>query len=192
MVLHVRHFLAEIGREFLTHQNYFHVLYPAHAPARPPARMPRRSERLEAIDDIDNAIESATWSLVLLPLEEEDKVLEAYIRDLELIKDMICSYRYLSRGPSGSAGRHGSNSLEAYIYKYRESAFLTLFRMHRRSFWQLVELLSEAGGQEYWCQSYDKPGHPARQIFEQIAVALYVLGGGGTGETLIAWVVVSV
>ena len=64
--------------------------------------------------------------------------------------------------------------------------------MHRRSFWQLVELLSEAGGQEYWCQSYDKPGHPARQIFEQIAVALYVLGGGGTGETLIAWVVVSV
>ena len=92
MVLHVRHFLAEIGREFLTHQNYFHVLYPAHAPARPPARMPRRSERLEAIDDIDNAIESATWSLVLLPLEEEDKVLEAYIRDLELIKDMICTY----------------------------------------------------------------------------------------------------
>ena len=89
MVLHVRHSLAEIGREFLTHQNYFHVN--SQLPC-PPARIPRRSERLEAIDDIDNAIESAEWSLVLLPLEEEDKVLEAYIRDLELIKDMICTY----------------------------------------------------------------------------------------------------
>ena len=47
--------------------------------------MPRKSERLEALEDIENATESATWSVVLLRMEEEDKVLEAHIRDLKLI-----------------------------------------------------------------------------------------------------------
>lgn len=47
--------------------------------------MPRKSEWLEALEDIENATESTTWSVVLLRMEEEDKVLEAHIRDLKLI-----------------------------------------------------------------------------------------------------------
>lgn len=62
----------------------------------------------------------------------------------------ISSQCYLSRGPHGSADRHGDNPLNTYIYEYPESAFLTLFRMHCASFWQLVELLTATARQELW------------------------------------------
>jgi len=53
--------------------------------------------------------------------------------------------------------------------------------MHRASFWQVVEILAGVGGKDYWVQS--KTRQPSRPIYQQIAAALYVLGGsGGTGE----------
>ena len=33
-----------------------------------------------------------------------------------------------------------------------DSTFRSLFRMHRASFWQLVELLTQTGGAKYWHQ----------------------------------------
>ena len=109
---------------------------------------------------------------------------------------VIASKRYISRG--GSAGRHDGDSLEGtYIRVYREDAFRRLFRMQRPSFWPLVEPLTNSGGLEYWKQKPasgpgDRPGLGARigpsggplgkdsrPIYLQIAVALYMLGGGG-------------
>ena len=58
------------------------------------------------------------------------------------IREVIISQQYLHRGDS--AGRHARSS-EEYIQHYPESAFLALFRMHRTSFWQLVNLLTQAG-----------------------------------------------
>ena len=100
-------------------------------------------------------------------------------RTLRTIKKIVDSHRYLSsRGKS--AGRHGNHdSLERYIREYPESSFRSLFRMQRASFWQLVEVLTHAGGPEYWCQNDVGRGCP-RPIYQQIAAGLYVLGGGGT------------
>ena len=55
--------------------------------------------------------------------------------------------------------------------------------MNRESFWQLVELLTQAGGAKYWHQPEAgdaAPGRPSRPIYYQVAVGLYVLGGGTT------------
>ena len=87
---------------------------------------------------------------------------------------------HLSDTYHGSAGRHGDDSLEAYIRVYPEEAFLRLFRMHRASFWQLVELLANAGGLEYWPEpGKSRAGKPPRPNYHQIAAGLYILGGGG-------------
>ena len=52
--------------------------------------------------------------------------------------------------------------------------------MHRASFWLLVDVLTDAGGDGYWGMT---PGHPSRSAYQQIAIALYMLGGGaGIGE----------
>jgi len=86
-------------------------------------------------------------------------------------------YRYLL--PRSSAEKHNINTPEIYIQNY--PTFLNLFRMHRASFWQVVEMLAGVNGKDYWVQS--KTGRPSRPIYQQIAVALYILGGGGsTGE----------
>jgi len=50
--------------------------------------------------------------------------------------------------------------------------------MHRNSFWHIVQLLTEAGGEGYWDQRGIVRGYK-RPIYQQIAVALYVLGEEG-------------
>jgi len=59
--------------------------------------------------------------------------------------DVIEGHRYLSRGDG--AGRHDSNVLDNIIYEFSEDRFLAMFRM---PFWQLVNILKDAGGRGYW------------------------------------------
>ena len=139
--------------------------------------MPRLSQKSELLEGIQTAIESTAYAYLLASSSEEDEA-EEDAGDLLIMHEAVDSERYLSRGES--AGRHGADSLEGYIHRYPESAFLSLFRMHRRAFWQLVDVLSKAGGPDYWCQSVEVRGRPARPIYQQIAVGLYVLGGGMT------------
>ena len=40
--------------------------------------------------------------------------------------------------------------------RYPDDAFLRLFRMHRASFWQLVELVTNVSGMDYWGRSQDR------------------------------------
>ena len=56
----------------------------AHNLHSPQLNMPRISERLHALNDIDAAIESAAYSLVLSPLmrSECDVLIENHIRNL--------------------------------------------------------------------------------------------------------------
>lgn len=51
--------------------------------------------------------------------------------------------------------------------------------MHRLSFWQPVDVLTQARGEGYWNTPNITFEHSARPIYQQIAVALYILGGGG-------------
>ncbi|KAF8421652.1 hypothetical protein EV426DRAFT_507333, partial [Tirmania nivea] len=86
----------------------------------------------------------------------------------------------------GSAGRHhvrGISILENLIRNYPESAFLNLFRMHRTSFWMLVDLITPMWPAEPGAKT------PPRPIYQQVAVALYVIGsvgGGGKERSRIA------
>ena len=50
--------------------------------------------------------------------------------------------------------------------------------MMPESFWALVELLESKGSGDYWHQNSvgAAGGNPGRPVFQQIAVALYVLG----------------
>jgi DDE superfamily endonuclease len=53
--------------------------------------------------------------------------------------------------------------------------------MKPESFWALVELLERKGGVDYWCQNATGDGNSSsgRPVFQQVAVALYVLGSAG-------------
>ena len=143
--------------------------------------MPRISERLQALKGIEEAVESAVVTLVISPLIQSNHAIEDRISMLFALHDSISLHRYLaSRGIS--AGRHAGNSLEAYIHEYSDTGFQALFRMPRESFWQLVQLLTNASSEAYWNQN-STAGRPARPIYQQIAVGLHTLGGaGGTSE----------
>jgi hypothetical protein len=64
---------------------------------------------------------------------------------------------------------------------FPESSFLVNFRMKPESFWALIELLELKGGNDYWCQNSGQAGggNSGRPVFQQVAVALYVLGSAG-------------
>ena len=77
-----------------------------------------------------------------------------------------------------------------------------LFQMHRASFWQLAELLTQAGGAKYYHQpeagnaaagnaAAGGPapvGRPPKPIYQQVAVGLFVLdGSGGTRMSRSSW-----
>jgi hypothetical protein len=63
---------------------------------------------------------------------------------------------------------------------FPESSFLVNFRMKPESSWALIELLELEGGNDYWCQNSGQAGgNSGRPVFQQVAVALYVLGSAG-------------
>jgi len=147
--------------------------------------MPRKSQRASALQDIGTAIECLIYADILAVSSSEDKEDED-VEDIESFGDIesLLAVRasiarqcyYLPQHTS--AGRHNVDILEAYIQQYPETAFFALFRMHRNSFWHIVQLLTEAGGEGFWDQREIVHGYK-RPIYQQIAVALYVLGGGG-------------
>jgi len=118
--------------------------------------MPRTSQRARALQYIDTAIECLIYADVLAVSSSEDEEdedvedIESFgdIESLLVVRASIARQRcYLPRNTS--AGRHNVDALEAYIQQYSEIAFLTLFGMHRNSFWYIVQLLTEAGGEGY-------------------------------------------
>ena len=75
------------------------------------ASMPRTSERAQALEDFDAAIEVAAYAYLLGSDEVEEEEVEEleeieaeHIQDLLAVRDIIATHRYLSR--DFSAGRH--------------------------------------------------------------------------------------
>ena len=144
--------------------------------------MPRVSERSQALQAIETAIEVTAWVSALASSSSEEDELEEDLEDLLTASEVIKSTLYQSRGES--AGRHRDHaSLDGYIYECPDDVFCRLFRMNRASFWQLVELLTNAGGADYWKQVPRARGEGAENvsepIYQQIAAGLHVLGRGG-------------
>jgi len=113
------------------------------------------SEKAQVLRDIDTAIEVAAHAYLLASdkveeeeMEELEEIEEEHIQDLLTVQDTIAIHRYLIHDVG--AGRHEIDVFKAYIYQYPKTAFLGLFHMHRASFWQLVEILIQAGRKGYW------------------------------------------
>ncbi|KAF8423063.1 hypothetical protein EV426DRAFT_705564 [Tirmania nivea] len=101
---------------------------------------------------------------------------------LKLLDEVMGVYRQILAhcylAARGSAERHhtrGISILKNLIRNYPESAFLNLFRMYRISFWILVDLITPMWPTEPGAKT---PPYP---IYQQVAVALYVLGSVGSG-----------
>ncbi|KAF8415423.1 hypothetical protein EV426DRAFT_579075 [Tirmania nivea] len=145
--------------------------------------MPRTLERAQVLHDIDAVLVAAASSYLLASDEVEDQMEgdkmeeESDVEDILEVQDIIAAYRYISR--DASTRRYEINVLDAYIHEYPETAFLALFRIHRTSFWQLVAILTQAGTAGYWDHRATEYGRSVRPIYQQIAVAVYMLGGGG-------------
>ena len=119
--------------------------------------MPRVSERRQALQAIETALELTAWVCALASSSEEDD-----LEDLLTASEVIQSTRYLSLSRGESAGRHGDHaSLDGYIYKYPDDAFHRLF-INRASFWQLVQRLTNAGGADYCKQAPRGGGRAGR------------------------------
>jgi len=88
----------------------------------------------------------------------------------------------------GGVGRHDSDIMGT-IYGLPEYLFLTIFRMHPPSFWQLFNVLKDAGRRGTWMAESKlgeaAGGSPPRPAYQQIAVTLSVLGAAGGRENAV-------
>ena len=81
-----------------------------------------------------------------------DDTYHFFVDDLLTLADTLAELRYLLPRSVGSAGRLSIDDTIGEFLDYPESSFLVNFRMRPESFWALVELLEQRGGDDYWCQ----------------------------------------
>ena len=138
--------------------------------------MPRITKKSRALKDIDDCAQAIAVYIAL----SKSKTWKN-IKTLLNIHTVIETNRYFSRS---GAGRHeGLDIIDNIIYEFSNDRFLAMFRMSRSSFWQLVHILEDAGGAGYWdARIRGSGGRVPRPAYQQIAVALYTLGGAGTGR----------
>ena len=149
--------------------------------------MPRRSDKYLFEKKLRSIIKDELIRPLIEPVLLDDAVYHNHLSDLVALADAIASLRYFNPRSIGSAGRLPINDVIAEFLNYPESPFLVNFRMMPESFWALVELLESKGSGDYWHQNSvgAAGGNPGRPVFQQIAVALYVLGSaGGTLERI--------
>jgi hypothetical protein len=99
--------------------------------------------------------------------------------DILISSTTIHDSRYLNPRLNGSADHLSVDTIAEFLM-YPGESFLANFRMKQQSFQDLVQLLEEKGGNEYWCQNpAGARGINGRPVCQQIAVALYILASQG-------------
>lgn len=145
--------------------------------------MPRISNRLHALRDIQYNAQVTAACITIIQSKERKRALWKSLNVLVNVHSIIESNRYLTRG--GGAGHHDANILENIIYQFSDEWFLTMFRIHRPSFWQLGTVLENAGNHGYWDGrdlASGAGGREPRPPYQQIATALYILVGAKEGR----------
>ena len=143
--------------------------------------MPRYTDKSLLESELSSLIKDEVVRSLLEPELLNDSTYHIYLDELVTLADTLASLRYLIPRSVGSAGRLSIDDTITEFLNYPESGFLVNFRMKPESFWALVEILEQKGGDDYWCQQSIGPlgGSTGRPVFQQVAVALYVLGSAG-------------
>ena len=110
--------------------------------------MPRYDTEKAQLQQQLNNIESAAITEILEDEPSSDSSADYYYDLLEYISralESINTTRYLIDRGKGTAECHQRDDiLEDIIEGYSEDAFIAYFRMHRASFWLLIQKLHEA------------------------------------------------
>ena len=132
-------------------------------------RMPRISKRAQVLQSFEDAILYASCAYLLASDTRRTRRMRKMRCILRNSLKCMKSHRYLSReataGKVNDINRVNIDILEVYIRGYPEAAFLALFRMHKASFWQLVEVLTQAVGEKYWDHRIIADGRNPRPIY---------------------------
>ncbi|KAF8427721.1 hypothetical protein EV426DRAFT_699798 [Tirmania nivea] len=103
--------------------------------------MPRLTQRQVLLEELLAIVQQVIHLMVYDAGEDLMDLLE----ELSEVYKIIAAHRYIAARKI-SAGRHlifqGPSVLENLIKNYPDSAFLNLFRMHRSSFWALVDIVT--------------------------------------------------
>lgn len=144
--------------------------------------MPRRTDKSLIERELNSLIKVELIRSLLNPALLDDEFYHLHLSDLVAIADTLANSRYLIPRSVGSAGRLPTDDTITEFLNFPESSFLENFRMKPESFWALVELLGQRGGDDYWCQRSVGPagGSTGRPVSHQVAAALYVLGSADT------------
>ena len=103
------------------------------------------------------------------------------LNEILILAQSIATLRYLNPRSVGSAGRLSIHDAITEFLNFPEDGFLVNFRMLPERFWALVEMLEARGGGDYW---HTHPlsaagGSSGRPVYQQVAIALYILGSAG-------------
>ena len=134
-------------------QNKWNILteFPVGSTFTSTVTMPRMSGRAQVLQDTDPEVEAIAYAYLCIGILIRRRggiwrgswgppwCTSGYNR--------LISNRYLL--PRSSVEKHDINILEIYIQKYSDTTFLNLFRMHRASFWQVVEILASVSRKDY-------------------------------------------
>ncbi len=137
--------------------------------------MPRNTERSSLVQTLEIFLDFA----LLQSLFNEDvdqELTDDLVEFLVVLLGSIQSTRYLHTRQIGTAGYQPIDTLSNIIYCYSDTSFRACFRVTKDAFWKIVQICEDS---DVWAQNSRKE---ARPIYQQIAVALYSLGGRESGE----------
>ena len=106
------------------------------------------SDKRRLENELASTMQEAAFAMLLDLDSEPEEVLDSdydLLGTLALAHDAISSSQYLNRGTHGSAGRLPIDDAISEYLKYPDQSFVVDFRLHRESFFVLVNLLYERG-----------------------------------------------
>jgi hypothetical protein len=157
--------------------------------------MPNSSERAQALARLETQLTTLAenicdaWIVLRDAIEGETPLgVQEYLELLHTYEQLASQrysvprvYGFVGGGAQGG-GRYGVHVIDDLLHRFPETPFRAMWRLEFEEFQELADLLIEAAPTEtFWGPVPGNPtgGRPARPPIEQIAIALYVLGGSG-------------
>jgi hypothetical protein len=163
------------------------------------AGMPYSSARAQALQQLETQLATLAenicdaWIVLSDAIDSETPLgVQEYLELLQTYEQLASQrysvprvYGYVGGGAQGG-GRYGVHVVDDLLHRFPETPFRAMWRLEFEEFQELVDLLIDATPTaDFWGPVEGNPqgGRPARPPIEQIAIALFELGGcGGSRE----------